>query len=127
MGRYLVQRLLAIIPVFMIVAITVFMLIHITPGDPALLMAGDEATPAQIDALRKDLGLDKPIHIQLVNYFKDISRGNLGRSIFNNHDLISPKASSAPAEPEPTGSLQLIAAKAQISLYYILGITAPEF
>ena len=120
MGRYLVQRLLAIIPVFMIVAITVFMLIHITPGDPALLMAGDEATPAQIDALRKDLGLDKPIHIQLVNYFKDISRGNLGHSIFNNHDV----RGLIVQRLEPTLSIAFVAQGLAILIGIPLGILA---
>ena len=120
MGRYLVQRLLAIIPVFMIVAITVFMLIHITPGDPALLMAGDEATPAQIDALRKDLGLDKPIHIQLMNYFKDISRGNLGRSIFNNHDV----RGLIVQRLEPTLSIAFVAQGLAILIGIPLGIIA---
>ena len=120
LGRYLIQRLLAIIPVFMIVAITVFMLIHITPGDPALLMAGDEATPAQIDALRKDLGLDKPIHIQLVNYFKDISRGNLGHSIFNNHDV----RGLIVQRLEPTLSIAFVAEGLAILIGIPLGIIA---
>ena len=87
MGRYIVQRLLAMIPVFMIVAITVFFLVHLTPGDPALIMAGDEATPSDIDALREELGLNRSIPVQLIEYFKDIVRGDLGKSIFSRHDV----------------------------------------
>ncbi len=83
MGRYTIQRLLAMVPVLVVVAIVTFSLIHITPGDPVALMAGDEATPEQKEAIRKDMGLDKPIYQQLVIYFADILRGDLGESIFN--------------------------------------------
>ena len=120
MGRYLAQRILSIIPVFLIVAITVFMLIHITPGDPALLMAGDEATPAEIEALRADLGLDKPIHMQLLYYFKDISQGKLGYSIFNKHDVRSLIAQRL----EPTLSIAFLAQSVAIIIGIPLGILA---
>ena len=83
MGRYTLQRLLAMIPVLVVVAIVTFSLIHITPGDPVALMAGDEATPEQKEAIRKDMGLDRPIYQQLVIYFADLLRGDLGESIFN--------------------------------------------
>ena len=83
MGRYTLQRLLAIIPVLVVVAIVTFSLIHITPGDPVSLMAGDLATPEQKEAIRKDMGLDRPIYQQLVIYFADLLRGDLGESIFN--------------------------------------------
>ncbi len=83
MGRYTLQRLLAMIPVLVVVAIVTFSLIHITPGDPVSLMAGDLATPEQKEAIRKDMGLDRPIYQQLVIYFADLLRGDLGESIFN--------------------------------------------
>ena len=71
------------IPVLVVVAIVTFSLIHITPGDPVSLMAGDLATPEQKEAIRKDMGLDRPIYQQLVIYFADLLRGDLGESIFN--------------------------------------------
>ena len=83
MGRYTLQRLLAMVPVLLVVAIVTFSLIHLTPGDPVALMAGDEATPEQKEAIRKDMGLDKPIYQQLLIYFADILRGDLGESIFS--------------------------------------------
>ena len=83
MGRYTLQRLLAMIPVLVVVAVVTFSLIHITPGDPVSLMAGDLATPEQKEVIRKDMGLDRPIYQQLVIYFADILRGDLGESIFN--------------------------------------------
>ena len=70
-------------PVLIVVAIVTFSLIHITPGDPVSLMAGDLATPEQKEAIRKDMGLDRPIYQQLVIYFADLLRGDLGESIFN--------------------------------------------
>ncbi|MDP6402885.1 MAG: ABC transporter permease [SAR202 cluster bacterium] len=82
MGRYVIQRLLAAIPVLFIVAIITFSLIHITPGDPATLMAGDQALPEQIAAIKAKLGLDKPMYQQLGSYFADILRGDLGESVF---------------------------------------------
>ena len=83
MGRYTLQRILAMFPVLIVVAIVTFSLIHITPGDPVSLMAGDLATPEQKEAIRKDMGLDRPIYEQLVIYFSDLLRGDLGESIFN--------------------------------------------
>ena len=83
MGRYTLQRILAMFPVLIVVAIVTFSLIHITPGDPVSLMAGDLATPEQKEAIRKDMGLDRPIYQQLVIYFADLLRGDLGESIFN--------------------------------------------
>jgi peptide/nickel transport system permease protein len=71
------------IPVLVVVAIVTFSLIHITPGDPVSLMAGDLATPEQKEVIRKDMGLDRPIYQQLVIYFADLLRGDLGESIFN--------------------------------------------
>ena len=83
MGRYTLQRILAMFPVLIVVAIVTFSLIHLTPGDPVSLMAGDLATPEQKEAIRKDMGLDRPIYQQLVIYFADLLRGDLGESIFN--------------------------------------------
>ena len=88
MGRYALQRLLAMIPVLLVVAVVTFSLIHLTPGDPVALMAGDEATPEQKAAIRKDMGLDKPIYEQLVIYFADILRGDLGESIFSKFPVV---------------------------------------
>ncbi len=83
MGRYTLQRLVAMIPVLLVVAVVTFSLIHLTPGDPVALMAGDEATPEQKEAIRRDMGLDKPLYEQLLIYFTDILRGDLGESIFS--------------------------------------------
>ena len=120
MGRYITQRLLAMIPVFLIVAIIVFSLVHITPGDPALVMAGDEATPSEIDALREELGLNRSIPVQLVEYFKNIVRGDLGKSIFSRHDVRGLIFSRL----EPTLSIAILSETVAILIGIPLGILA---
>src|SRR5438046_3391154 len=67
-----------------IVALFVFLLLHLTPGDPAAIIAGDDATPAAIDAIRHQLGLDRPLWEQFGIYIQNLLRGDLGTSIFSN-------------------------------------------
>jgi len=79
---YLLKRLLATLPVMGVVAIIVFMLIHLSPGDPAALIAGDSATADDIARLRTQLGVDKPLWEQFSLWSGNLLRGNLGSSIF---------------------------------------------
>ena len=82
MEKYVLKRLLTLIPVLFIVSIVIFMLIHLVPGDPAAAMLGDKATADQIAALRHTLGLDQPLLLQYVYWIRDIFRGDLGTSLF---------------------------------------------
>jgi peptide/nickel transport system permease protein len=84
MGAFIVQRVLATIPVMGVVALFVFLLLHLSPGDPAAVIAGDYATPDDIARIRARLGLDQPIYIQFATWLWDILRGDLGISIFTN-------------------------------------------
>ena len=84
MGAYIARRLLATIPVMVVVALFVFLLLHLTPGDPAAVIAGDDATPEAIAGVRQKLGLDRPIYEQFVIYVGNLTRGDLGTSIFSN-------------------------------------------
>jgi peptide/nickel transport system permease protein len=79
---YLARRILALIPVMVVVVTIVFLIIHLIPGDPVSVMLGPDATPAQIDATRQAMGLDRPIHEQLFLFYARILRGDLGRSYF---------------------------------------------
>jgi peptide/nickel transport system permease protein len=79
---YFLRRLAAIVPVMVVVAIIVFLLIHLSPGDPAALIAGDLATVDDIAKLRTALGLDKPIWEQFVIWVGKLLTGDLGTSIF---------------------------------------------
>ncbi|MEO3471402.1 ABC transporter permease [Roseomonas sp. CAU 1739] len=75
------RRLLSAIPVLLIVSLITFGLMRLIPGDPAAAIAGVAATPAQIEQLRRDLGLDQPLHMQLLDYYQGLMRGDLGRSL----------------------------------------------
>jgi len=79
---YLIRRILAVIPVMIVVVTVVFLLIHLIPGDPVAVMLGPDATPDQIDGTRKALGLDRPLAEQLLLFYKRILHGDLGRSYF---------------------------------------------
>lgn len=81
MWRYILRRLIMLIPVLIGISIFVFLLMHITPGDPALLMLGEHAPKAQLEALREDMGLNNPIHIQYFNWLKKAVRLDFGRSL----------------------------------------------
>lgn len=89
MFAYIVRRLIATIPVLVIVAMFVFLLLHLTPGDPAAVIAGDEATPIEIENVRKKLGLDRPLWEQFGVYVWNLSRGDLGTSIFSNMPVMT--------------------------------------
>lgn len=84
MYGYIIRRLLATIPVMGVVAIVVFLLLHLTPGDPAAIIAGDYARPEDIARIRANLGLDKPLHIQFFSWIGNVLQGDLGISIFSN-------------------------------------------
>jgi len=81
MWKYMIKRLLALIPVLIGVSILVFLLMHITPGDPALLMLGERAPEEQLENLRREMGLHQPLPVQYVNWASDVVRGDLGRSL----------------------------------------------
>lgn len=77
-----VRRLLSTIPVMVMVAVIVFLMLRLTPGDPAAIMAGDNATTAQIAEIRQGLGLDRPLPVQFMLWLGSLLRGDLGQSFF---------------------------------------------
>ncbi len=89
MTVYLVRRLLTLIPVLAVVVTVVFLLIHLIPGDPVSVMLGPDATPAQIDATRQALGLDRPLHEQLFKFYARVLRGDLGQSYFLDRPVVT--------------------------------------
>jgi peptide/nickel transport system permease protein len=82
LGTYILRRLLMLIPVMLIVGIVVFMLVHLTPGDPAAVILGQSATGEQIEQLRHELGLDEPLLVQFVEWFGNALRLDFGDSLF---------------------------------------------
>src|SRR5215813_792022 len=82
MYAYIARRLLAIVPVMTVVALFVFLLLRLAAGDPAAIIAGDNATSAQVAQIRERLGLDRPLHQQFVLWVGQLLRGDLGESFF---------------------------------------------
>jgi peptide/nickel transport system permease protein len=81
MASYLVRRLLATVPTLLGVSVLVFLSLHLAPGDPALVMLGPKATATSLEALRGELGLDQPIHVQYLRWIGGVLSGDWGRSI----------------------------------------------
>ncbi len=80
MKKYVIKRLLSLIPTVFIVSVVIFMLVHLTPGDPAAAMLGEDATPADIAELHARLGLDDPLPTQYVRWVRNCVRGDFGQS-----------------------------------------------
>lgn len=120
MIAYIVRRLLATIPVMAVVAVFVFLLLRLAPGDPAALIAGDDATSAQIDNIREQLGLHLPIWEQFLNWIGEVLRGDLGTSIFSN----LPVTTLIAQRLEPTLMLMLATIGVAVLLAIPLGVIA---
>ncbi len=86
---YLIRRLLASIPVLGVVAVFVFLLLRLTPGDPAAIIAGDTATPEQLERIRTSLGLNEPLMTQFVTWVGKILHGDLGVSLISNVPVLN--------------------------------------
>ncbi|MGF9799697.1 hypothetical protein [Brevibacillus agri] len=84
MGRYLVKRIASLVPVLLVVAVVDFILIHLTPGDPAAVILGSQATEEELAKLREQLGLNLPIYIRFGQWIAGVLQGDLGWSIFMN-------------------------------------------
>jgi len=117
---YILRRILATLPVMGMVALFVFILVRVAPGDPAAIIAGDYATPQAIQQIRVGLGLDKPIHTQLAIYVRNLARGDLGRSL---HSRL-PVRQLIQQRIEPTAVLAVSTLTLAISLAIPLGILA---
>ncbi|MDM0121748.1 glutathione ABC transporter permease GsiC [Variovorax arabinosiphilus] len=81
MTSYILKRLLGLLPTLLIVAVLVFLFVHMLPGDPARLAAGVDASPETVELVRQDLGLDKPMPQQFLNFFVNIVQGDFGHSL----------------------------------------------
>ncbi|MCP5150425.1 MAG: ABC transporter permease [Ectothiorhodospiraceae bacterium] len=88
MIRYIINRLLISIPVLFLVSLISFSIMQLVPGDPAVLIAGLSATPAEVEQVRIQLGLDKPFHVQLLSWYGNMLDGNLGTSLLLGRDVL---------------------------------------
>ena len=81
MVRYVLQRLLLVVPTLLGVSLVVFLMVHLIPGDPVMAIIGEGATEQDIVAMRSRLGLDAPLHLQYVRFFGNVVRGDFGKSL----------------------------------------------
>jgi peptide/nickel transport system permease protein len=117
---YLLRRLLAAIPVMGVVALFVFLLLRLTPGDPAAILAGDNATPEQLDRIRTSLGLTQPIYVQFFTWINQLLHGDLGVSLISHKpvvELISQRV-------EPSLSVALATIILSVAIAVPLGVIA---
>ncbi len=120
---YLIKRILTTIPVLFILTILVFGLIHLIPGDPAQVILGQDATPQSIAALRDQLGLNKPIIVQYLDWLGNVLRGNLGKSLADGEPVLHLIGQRLPVTVELAVGTILVA----ILIAFPLGILAAVY
>lgn len=120
MFGFIVRRVLATIPVMLVVAVVVFLLLHLSPGDPAAIIAGDNATDADIERVRATLGLDRPLVVQFGLWLVGLLHGDLGVSVFSKIPVLS----LITQRLEPTGMLALATMSFAIVIAIPLGVIA---
>ena len=120
MTNYLFRRLLGLLPTLLIVAVLIFMFLHMLPGDPARLAAGPDADTETVELVRRDLGLDLPLHQQFVRYFSHALQGDFGTSIRTKR----PVASEIGARFAPTFWLTLAAMSWSVLIGLALGMVS---
>jgi peptide/nickel transport system permease protein len=117
---YILKRVLATIPVMLIVAIFVFLLLRLTPGDPAAILAGDAATPAQLERIRERLGLNDPLLTQFFTWMGQLLRGDLGTSLLSNTSVAGMLADRL----GPTVNIALMTIVISVALAVPMGVIA---
>ena len=120
MTAYIFKRVLAVIPILIFVGIATFSLVHIAPGDAANIMAGDYAGPDDVKLIRAELGLDKPVTTQFVEWAGRTLRGDFGKSIYSGRtvaELVSQRL-------EPTISLTIVGGTLAVLLGIPMGVFA---
>lgn len=122
MKGYILKRLLSLIPVLFIVAVVVFLIIHITPGDPASVMLGPEASPREVAELREELGLNLPLYQQFTSWLAGVVQGDFGWSIFMNEPVLH----SFFSHLGPTLSLAIFAQLLAVVLAIPFGVIAAK-
>src|SRR5499426_4721245 len=120
MLAYIIRRILATLPVMAVVALFVFSLLYIAPGDPAAVIAGEQATPDDVERIRQSLGLDRPFVIRFGEWVWQILHADLGTSIFTN----LPVAAMIAQRIEPTLSLMAVTLILAVSIAVPIGVVA---
>ncbi len=123
MSTFLASRLLQTVPTVFLVTVAVFLMLHLTPGDPAEVFLGDKrSSPELLEKVREDMGLNRPLHQQYLSYMGNALRGDLGRSLQTNVPVMEQILNRLPWTIELAGAALLIAACVGISLGLIAAI-----
>jgi peptide/nickel transport system permease protein len=120
---YAVRRLVLTVPVMVLVATGVFLLLHLTPGDPVGVMLGPDASEERRLEVRRQLGLDDPLPVQYVRWLGNVARGDLGRSLFLN----KPVTAALAERVQPTVSLTILACLVAIGVGLPAGVVAARW
>ncbi len=116
MRRYVVRRLLLLVPVLLGVSLIIFMVLHLAPGDPAEIMLGSQATQADLARLRAELGLTDPLYVQYIHWLGLVARGDLGRSIWMKRPVLAEVLGRFKATLVLTGAGLLLSTVAGLAL-----------
>lgn len=145
MITYIARRLLLMVPVAFLVTVGVFLLAHITPGDPAVIMLGEEANPQAVAAIHRQLGLDQPLPAQYLIWISHVLHGDLGRSIRTQQPVLEAITERLPATLElglaallwslavaiPLGTIAAVRRGSAIDLlatgFTVAGVSLPTF
>jgi len=109
MGRYILRRVLLAVPTLLLASLAVFLLLRLIPGDPAATVAGSDATPDQVQAVRRSLGLDRPLPVQYADWLGRVLRGDFGRSLIGRYDVWTQIQRAYPATIQLTLAAMLLA------------------
>jgi len=120
MTRYVIQRLLATVPVLVLIAMITFGILHLAPGDPVAVLLGDEATAEEVAQMRTKMGLDRPIYVQFGLWFFQVLQGDLGKSVFSGQPVIE----AILERLEPTLALAVFSAILAVLIAIPLGVLA---
>jgi len=142
---FIVRRILQAIPVVFLASVGVFLLLHLLPGDPAMMLAGSDTSPETLEAIRQDLGLNEPLPYQYVVWLQHVLRGDLGKSILSKIPVSQLMMQRAPATLElaiageiltvligiPLGVLAAVKQRTRVDLgitsFISLGLAIPNF
>jgi len=123
--RYLARRLLLLVPVLLGVSVVVFLVLHLSPGDPAEIMLGSQATQEDLARLRADLGLTEPLPVQYARWLGHVARGDLGRSIWMKRPVLGEVLQRLKATLLLTGTALVLSTAGGIALG-VLSATRPH-
>ncbi len=145
MRRYIVRRIALLVPVVIGVVTVVFLIVHFIPGDPVEIMLGEQALAVDKETLRRQMGLDKPLHVQYVDFLARLARGDLGRSLHTKRPVLESIVRRLPATLELALAAMVVALVLAIPLgllsaykkdtvvdqgsmlFALLGISMPNF